>query len=474
MVFFSQIKVHCDSSTSHSHRKKHTAQFPPWSPCTHTTFNKQTNKQPNKTRIVLLACLCVFFLCAITNMPTQPPPPPPQPTPSPSSYSKVIEQLLQCDPKRPAIIPPSTLKGLASAAQQIMRDQPVFLPLRAPITICGDIHGQFDDLRRVFSIRGTPPNVPYLFLGDYVDRGEHSVEVIALLLALKVEYPNHIFLLRGNHECPDTNGEYGFRDQCATYLTKCPIGQCAGLTGDSMWRMFNETFQWMPLCASVNGRIFCVHGGLSPELKDLTQLDSIRREELASVPSKGLVCDLLWSDPDRNEPNWGENERGCSYTFGPKIVNDFCDKHGFHLVCRAHQVMDSGYEFFCKRKLATVFTASNYCGDYGNRGSVLHVDPKLRCSLVILLPNNKQKETLLHTSDDDATAATAAGNNNNNSNNNDEGGYDSDSELSELFGGGDHHHEQGTGGRGENFEMNMDRAASPEPTLRAPSPRPQA
>lgn len=316
------------------------------------------------------------------------------------SYTAVVKQLLECDPKHPPPIPPHTLQQLAADAQQIMKDQPVFLPLRAPITICGDIHGQFDDLRRVFAIRGTPPKVPYLFLGDYVDRGEHSVEVITLLLALKVQWPNHIFLLRGNHECPDTNGEYGFRDECAKYLSRCPIKQCGDITGDELWATFNRTFQWMPLCASVNGRIFCVHGGLSPELKQLTQLDEIRRETLATVPSKGLVCDLLWSDPDRNEPAWGENERGCSCTFGPKIVDEFCTKHGFHLVCRAHQVMDSGYEFFCKRKLATVFTASNYCGDYGNRGSVLHVDPKLRCSLAILLPNNEQTETVLDTGSD--------------------------------------------------------------------------
>lgn len=361
-----------------------------------------------------------------------------------SSYSKLIKQFLECDPAHPPHVPPLLLQQLSLAALRTMREQPVFLPLCAPLTICGDIHGQFDDLRRVFSLRGTPPKTPYLFLGDYVDRGEHSISVITLLMALKVQYPNHIFLLRGNHECPETNGRYGFRDECSEYISRCRPDECGGLDGDTMWTIFNRVFQWMPLCASVNGRIFCVHGGLSPELNSLQQLDQIDRSALSTIPNEGLACDLLWSDPDKNEIDWGENERGCSHTFGPKIVQDFCDKHGFHLVCRAHQVMDSGYEFFCNRKLATVFTASNYCGDYGNRGSVLHVDPKLRCSLIILLPNNRQEEHELHVNESD------------------------DSELEFL-----HRSNDKTTTTNSVINLDMDRAESPPPTPRPPSPRPQ-
>lgn len=366
------------------------------------------------------------------------------------SYHHIIHSLLHCDPAAPPKIAPTELETLLIDATRVMQSQPVFLPLQAPITICGDIHGQFDDLRRVFRLRGAPPKTPYLFLGDYVDRGDKSVEVATLLLALKVQYPNHIFLLRGNHECRDTNDSYGFRDECNTYVDRCTPAECGDLNGDTLWTQFNLTFQWMPICASVNGRIFCVHGGLSPKLQSLKQLDAIDRGTLERIPSEGLVCDLLWSDPDKNETGWGENDRGCSYTFGPQIVHDFCEKHGFHLVCRAHQVMDFGYEFFCQRKLATVFTASNYCGDYGNRGSVLYVDPKLRCSLVILLPNNEEEVHPLNVGgnrDGNADATTA---------DHDE---DEDTELAELSGGG-------SGGG-----IAMDRAASPPPTLRPPSPR---
>ena len=305
-----------------------------------------------------------------------------------SNYKSLIESLMSCHPSSPPAIAVTTLMNLATETKECLRSQDPYLKVSAPMTICGDIHGQLQDLLRVFKQRGTPPDVPYLFLGDYVDRGDKSIEVIALLFALKVVYPERIFLLRGNHECPETNGNYGFREECDSYVSQY-ASTSGGVSGKDLWDTINGVFQWMPLCASVEDRIFCVHGGLSPELKELKQLYDIDRNSLRKIPDKGLVCDLLWSDPDKNELEWGENERGCSYTFGPKIVEDFCEKHGFDLVCRAHQVMDHGYEFFCRRKLATVFTASNYCGDYGNRGSVLYVDPKLRCSLVVMLPNNE-------------------------------------------------------------------------------------
>lgn len=355
-----------------------------------------------------------------------------------TDYKPLIASLLNCHPEHPPHTHVSTLQQLALDALRVMKEQDVFLQLKAPITICGDIHGQLHDLLRVFKQCGTPPKTPYLFLGDYVDRGDRSIEVITLLFALKVEYPHYIFLLRGNHECPQTNGDYGFREECETYVSRESKNNASStINGDTLWSIFNRVFQWMPLCAAVEDRVFCVHGGLSPSLQSLDQLHDINREKLENVPDSGLECDLLWSDPDKNELEWGENERGCSHTFGPKIVEDFCNKHHFDLVCRAHQVMDHGYEFFCKRKLATVFTASNYCGDYGNRGSVLQIDPELRCSLVVLLPNN---EISTH----------------------------------ELFGTATKHTHNHTGD-GETsssiFTMPVQGAGSPPPTDRPPSPR---
>ena len=186
-------------------------------------------------------------------------------------------------------------------------------------------------------------------------------------------------MLRGNHESPDLNKDYGFYDECVKRF------------GDAtVWTLYNRVFQWLPFCATIEDRIFCVHGGLSPELESFDQIRDIDRSELRVIPDEGIVCDLAWADPEGTESGWGESSRGCSHTFGPSIVEQFCSKHDLDFVCRAHQVVDYGYEFFCKRKLVTVFTASNYCGDQGNRGSILHVDPELRCSFIILLPNNEQ------------------------------------------------------------------------------------
>jgi serine/threonine-protein phosphatase PP1 catalytic subunit len=277
---------------------------------------------------------------------------------------------------------PLTKEELLACCEQvtpILQEQPVLLELKAPLTVCGDIHGQLDDLLRVFRQKGTPPDTPYLFLGDYVDRGEHSIEVIALLLAMKVSHPYSIFLLRGNHESADLNAEYGFQDECIQRYDA------------SVWKAFNAVFQWLPLCAIIDSRIFCTHGGLSKNLKSLEDIRNIDRSQHYNIPNEGVVCDLTWADPSHDTESWAANDRGCSFTFGPDIVNAFCDKHNFDFVCRAHQVVDHGYEFFSKRRLVTVFTASNYCGDYGNRGSVLVVDKDLNCSFIILLPNNAEE-----------------------------------------------------------------------------------
>ena len=308
-----------------------------------------------------------------------------------------VDLLADCDdPRAPPDVTEDMLINCCKGAIVSIKQQPPLLRLRSPITVCGDIHGQFEDLMRVFSSRGLPPHTPYLFLGDYVDRGAHSAQVVALLLALKALHPDHLFLLRGNHECATINAEYGFIDECRQRYGS-----------DTAYTIVNKVFQWLPLAAVIQNKIFCVHGGLSPHLESLEQLEALDRSELHHIPDSGLACDLVWSDPERDTQEWADNERGCSHTFGPRIVHEFCEKHGFDFVCRAHQVVDHGYEFFCKRKLVTVFTASNYCGDYGNRGSILHVEPNLRCNFVILLPNNEEETHLISAPTDERGRAVS-------------------------------------------------------------------
>ena len=268
------------------------------------------------------------------------------------------------------------LAFLMDTSMEILKSQPALLELEAPIQIVGDVHGQFTDLLRLFENCGFPPDANYLFLGDYVDRGKNGVDTIALLLAYKVKYPENFFLLRGNHECASINRIYGFYDECKRrYNIKT-------------WKKFQDVFNWLPLAAVVDEKIFCIHAGLSPDLQSMDQIRNIPRP--TDVPDSGLLCDLMWSDPEADIAGWAENDRGVSYTFGADVVGKFLTKHDFDLIVRAHQVVEDGYEFFGDRTLVTVFSAPNYCGEFDNCGAMMSVDAELMCSFQVLKPIDSQ------------------------------------------------------------------------------------
>merc|ERR1712106_1097610 len=253
------------------------------------------------------------------------------------NIDNIIQRLLEVRGSRPGKTVQMTeaeVRGLCLKSRELFLQQPILLELEAPLKICGDIHGQYTDLLRLFEYGGFPPEANYLFLGDYVDRGKQSLETVCLLLAYKIKYPENFFLLRGNHEGASINRIYGFYDECK--------------------RRYNIQL-WK------------------------------------TVPDSGLLCDLLWSDPDKDVQGWGENDRGVSYTFGADVVAKFLDKHDLDLVCRAHQVVEDGYEFFAKRQLVTLFSAPNYCGEFDNAGGMMSVDETLMCSFQILKPSDKKK-----------------------------------------------------------------------------------
>lgn len=194
--------------------------------------------------------------------------------------------------------------------------------MEGPLKVCGDIHGQFYDLLRIFEFIGYPPNENFLFLGDYVDRGDQNIETMVLLLAYKIKYPENFFLLRGNHESEAINRIYGFFDECKRrYSIK-------------LWKKFGEVFKTLPIAALIDDKILCMHGGLSPDLTSIEQILDIKRP--CEVPENGLLCDLLWSDPIQNQKGWGENERGVSYTFGVDILKAFLKSQDLDMICRAH------------------------------------------------------------------------------------------------------------------------------------------
>jgi len=264
------------------------------------------------------------------------------------------------------------LVWISRTSREVFMSQPMLLEVECPVNICGDTHGQYHDVLRLFEMGGFPPSANYLFLGDYVDRAKQSIETIALLLCYKIRYPRTFFLLRGNHECSALNRIYGFFDECKRrYSVK-------------LWRIFGDCFNCMPVTAIVADRIICMHGGLSPDLEQLGQI--ARMERPIEVPEDGLLCDLVWSDPDPQILGWGYNSRGVSYTFGGDVIRDFLQQHDLELVCRAHQVVEDGYEFFARRQLVTIFSAPNYCGEFDNAGGMMVVDKDLCCSFKIVKP----------------------------------------------------------------------------------------
>ncbi|KAI9752143.1 MAG: hypothetical protein M4579_005743 [Chaenotheca gracillima] len=264
------------------------------------------------------------------------------------------------------------ITALCSAVREVFLNQPALVELSPPVKIVGDIHGQYTDLIRMFEMCGFPPNSNYLFLGDYVDRGKQSLETILLLFCYKLKFPENFFLLRGNHECANVTRVYGFYDECKR---RCTI---------KIWRTMIDAFNTLPIASIVAGKIFCVHGGLSPSLDHMDDIRQIARP--TDVPDYGLLNDLLWSDPADMDEDWEANERGVSYCFGKKVIMEFLQRHDFDLVCRAHMVVEDGYEFFNDRILVTVFSAPNYCGEFDNWGAVMSVSSELLCSFELLKP----------------------------------------------------------------------------------------
>ncbi|KAK7344454.1 hypothetical protein VNO77_14081 [Canavalia gladiata] len=262
---------------------------------------------------------------------------------------------------------------LCYAAEQIFMHEPTVLQLKAPVKVFGDLHGQFGDLMRLFDEYGFPSTagdityIDYLFLGDYVDRGQHSLETITLLLALKIEYPENVHLIRGNHEAADINALFGFRIECIERM-----GENDGIWA---WTRFNQLFNYLPLAALIEKKIICMHGGIGRSIHSVEQIEKLERPITMDAGSI-ILMDLLWSDPTENDSVEGlrPNARGPGLvTFGPDRVSEFCKKNKLQLIIRAHECVMDGFERFAQGQLITLFSATNYCGTANNAGAILVV-----------------------------------------------------------------------------------------------------
>jgi serine/threonine-protein phosphatase 4 catalytic subunit len=265
--------------------------------------------------------------------------------------------------RRGELITEAQVKFLYLKGREIFLEEGNVQRVDAPVTICGDIHGQFFDLTELFKVGGDCPTTNYLFMGDFVDRGFHSVETFLLLLALKVRYPDRIALIRGNHESREITQVYGFYEECLRKFGTINV-----------WRWCTEIFDFLSLAALVDGRVFAVHGGLSPSISTLDQIRTIDRKQ--EVPHEGAMCDLMWSDPEDID-GWALSPRGAGYLFGGDVVNEFNQKNHIDLITRAHQLVMEGYKHMFHEALVTVWSAPNYCYRCGNVAAVLELDDNL-------------------------------------------------------------------------------------------------
>lgn len=249
---------------------------------------------------------------------------------------------------------------LCYAISQIFKNEPSMLRSDEPIIIVGDIHGHLLDLARIFINFGYPPSQRYLFLGDFVDRGEFSTECITLIYALKYLYPNHILIIRGNHEFLSTTLGGGFAAEIEQLYPR-----------KSLFNHFIESFEYMPLSALLFNKILCMHGGICPELYSISQLEQIERP-IADYDDP-LYCGIVWSDPSFTITDFLPSRRGTGWLFGSDALNLFLEQNNLNTIIRGHECVQEGCEWCFDGQLLTVFSASNYCGTSMNKAAVVFV-----------------------------------------------------------------------------------------------------
>lgn len=255
----------------------------------------------------------------------------------------------------------------------------------APVTLVGDIHGQFYDLLEIFRVGGEIPNTNYLFLGDYVDRGAHSIETIMLLAILKLKYPTKITLIRGNHEARKTTQDYGFYTECQVKYGSTMV-----------WQHITDMFDYLPIAALIDNQIFCVHGGISPYIETIKELSEIKRFQ--EIPREGPLADIMWSDPDTNSSGFALSPRGAGYLFGEDVFQKFLELNGVTHFVRAHQLCMEGFQLNFQDRLMTVWSAPNYCYRFKNMASILEIDDNRNFNFNVFYdaPENKSEANQKH------------------------------------------------------------------------------
>lgn len=271
------------------------------------------------------------------------------------SIDIILESLIRCE--IPSI---QQIKFICEKASEILIKEENVVILYPPVSLVGDIHGQFYDLLELFEVGDHIPNTNYCFLGDYVDRGYYSLETFLLLLTIKVRYPRNITLLRGNHESRGCTLTYGFYNECRNKI------------GFDVYKYCTNVFDLLPICAIVGQELFCVHAGLSPQIKSIDEINQFNRKQ----EIEGPITDLLWSDPEDDIKNWAVSPRGAGFLFGKDAVKEFNKINSIKCIIRAHQPADPYYYMFNKR-LCSIWGAPNYLYHCGNNAAILEINENM-------------------------------------------------------------------------------------------------
>lgn len=254
----------------------------------------------------------------------------------------------------------SVLSSLIHTAKVQLQKESFCISLSGRFVVVGDLHGDIETLIRIFEKMGYPPETKYLFLGDYIDRGNFSIEVMTLLISLKALFPTSIYLLRGNHETSNISKSHGFYHECNIKMT------------NKIYKQFCSLFDELPLVAIINEKIYCAHGGISQEAMDMCDVILLQKP-VGKIKSQ-VITDILWSDPSDLTENFEESERGRGHVFGEKALDSFLKKNGFSTIIRGHQTCDNGYDQpFENEKCWTVFSSADYCQNW-NSAAVLVVE----------------------------------------------------------------------------------------------------
>ncbi|EAY21798.1 Ser/Thr protein phosphatase, putative [Trichomonas vaginalis G3] len=271
--------------------------------------------------------------------------------------------------------PKEVIGKICTDAITVLQNSSALRNINTNVIVVGDLHGNLHDLVRILIKNGLPPKKNYLFLGDLVDRGSYSIEVVTLLLSLLNVYPDNITILRGNHEYADINEKFGFKESVKTQFND-----------EVLWETINEVFSYLPIAAIIKGHIFCVHGGVSPELNSLKDIESLT---FPILECPALVASLLWSDPVDSITEYSPSSRGLGYDYGPAATEQFLKKVNCDTIIRGHQSVASGIKKDHNGKVITVFSTSNY-GDLDNVAAFIKIDQDIKEVIMepITIPTN--------------------------------------------------------------------------------------